>query len=302
MNRIKEGKQKRVIELLDERTSKMIAMTKLVVENHGIDSESYAEQMSEVIEDHGLLTPISVVKEKSKYVIIDGVRRYKALAEFFDGKVPCYIVGEELSKEERTMLALAANKVHRPNDNELNIRYAQMFVSECGQGKIKEHNISSSLSKLTGITDRQARKYKNIANHGTQGVINAVSNNKLTVNEAHTVAVCVPEEKQDDYVKLIEKLDPKTSRAFVGKIGETGLTKAETKVVEKVIKGQDTMSDKEVNMVMSIQFDNFDFEKTMRKSKVDIIKSLDYIAKSKPGELNDIDDIISLCKKIAKKF
>lgn len=302
MNRIKEGKRKRAIELLTEREFQMIPMSKIKTEDYGIDSNYNMDMMDSVIEEHGLLSPLSVVKEGEKYIIIDGVRRFKSFERFFDGKIPCYIVGKNLSKEDRTILALGANKVHRETDNELNIRYTKLLISECSQGMIKEHNISSSLSKLTGISDRQARKYKSIVNLGTEAVIDSVSENRLTINEACAIATNVPEEKQDGYVKIISQLSKPTAKSFVDRISKNDLTKSETKVVDKVIKDIDNLSTSEVNKVISIQFDDFNFAKTYKKMKNDFIKFLKYVSECKPGDIEDIDDVVDLCKKIALKY
>lgn len=183
-------KQERVIRLLEERTFQILPIERLQIQEDLLDSSANLEEMEEEIYDHGLLSPISVVGpyKDGSYKIVDGGRRINIFRKFFSGQIPCYVVSDgNISEKDAKLLAISANKVHRPNDHLLNLKYAEILLEESIDGFIEERHLPAVHSNLTGVSQRQARKYIRIVENGSELLMNALKDRDIGISEADAI-------------------------------------------------------------------------------------------------------------------
>ena len=183
-------KQERVIRLLNERFFQLISIECLQIQEDVLDSKANLDQMEEEIYDDGLLSPISVIGpyQDGSYKIVDGGRRVNIFRKFFSGQIPCYVVSDgNVSEKDAKLLAISANKVHRPNDHLLNIKYAEILLEESVDGLIEERHLPAVHSDLTGVSQRQARKYIRIVENGSESLMSALKDGEIGICEADTI-------------------------------------------------------------------------------------------------------------------
>ena len=187
---LKKKKQERVIRLLEERIFQMIPIEHLQIQKDLLDSTANLEEMEEELYDHGLLSPISVIGpyQNGSYKIVDGGRRINVFRNFFSGQIPCYIVSNgDISEKDAKLLAISANKIHRPNDHLLNLKYAEILLEESIDGFIEERHLPAVHSNLTGVSQRQARKYIRIVENGSESLLNALKDRNIGISEADAI-------------------------------------------------------------------------------------------------------------------
>lgn len=219
--KLRKAKEKRTEKLLKTREFTMLPLSQIVIpENRGIDSDSKMDEITEELLEHGLLSPVSVAGpyEDGTYKVIEGARRIKSLRTFIKkSEIPCYIVAEAVSDREMQLLALGANRVHREDDVSLNIKYAQIIFDDCVDGKIEELHAPAALSKITGLTVKQSRKYMRITREGTDVVQKAVSDGKLPINLAQEIVKAAPDDEaqQNRMVEALEDRNHGTQNAYI---------------------------------------------------------------------------------------
>ena len=283
--RLKQARVKEVKKLFAEREFARIEMTKLETPNIvEIDSDSDLDFLEEALQEHGLLSPISVVGpyENGIFKVVEGARRIKALRNLMsNGLIPCYIVDKAVSDKDLKIYALAANMVHRNNDNSLCVQYTQMLYEECIQGILPKCTIVPKLAELTGITERQSRKYVNIYENGSQNVIRNVSASKLPVNTADAIAkVCPNEEAQNDVAEMYMNAPQ----------GEK----------KEILDGLKDCIRKEKPVTDAVDFQKEIHDKKTQRYVEEIIKSMEMLKTTAKKE--DVRDLVRYCKRFIKFY
>lgn len=85
--------------------------------------------------------------------------------------------------------------------NTSKIAYTKLLCEDAEIGKIKISQVPEILAKKTGMSERQARKYRKIAMDGTEEVITAFENGDISINDAETIV----KHPVDEQSKLVEK-------------------------------------------------------------------------------------------------
>lgn len=292
MTRREQETKRRVTELISKREFKLIDIKKLVNENNLIDSDTNLEDVELEIEAHGLLSPISVVGpyEEGRYIIIDGVRRVKALEPYFKGKVPCYILGDKnTTREERKLLALGSNRVHRESYVELNIRYMQALV------KNSSYSLADRMASLTGISERQARKYKNVVIYGAHKTVDLVCEGKVDITAASIIAKTLEEKVLQ--VKIVKamaspEVGKQDSLAYARSLSALSPIRLE-KAKESVKKKTEKELINEIKRARE--------KKRRRVYELETLKTLEFIIKTSPDGFA-FESIIDQCKQIAEMY
>lgn len=201
----------RVIQGMETRKFECIPKEKLIVMmDDGINHQDNIKDMQDEILDNGLLSPISVVGPypDGTYYVVDGARRVNSLDFVGNHKIPCYVVGDKnLTKKEVAVLALCANKIKRNNDMTLKVRYTQFIYQEYADGVIDRHTVTDTVRKVLNVSPRQARKYINIVENGSENVQNELANGNISINEANAIVNNnVEEDRQDAWLHQVKNL------------------------------------------------------------------------------------------------
>lgn len=196
-------RQKRAKELLENRKFARIPTCQIRYVDLAAGNE---ELLQAVVEAHGILSPISVCGPYSDgtYKIVDGVRRFKAFmkipgADQID--FPCYIVDKDVDEEERQILALAANAVHRKDDTGLIYAYIELYERKAAYGEVDESEVSTLISDATGLTGRHVRDFRKVWRKGSSDLIDAVGTD-IPVSTAAKIADAWPEDKAEQTRRL----------------------------------------------------------------------------------------------------
>lgn len=81
-------------------------------------SEDTLEELAQSIREHGVIVPITVNKNKDKYIIIAGERRYRAAKKAGLNKIPAYI---RIVTEQETMEMALIENIQRDDLNSIEI-------------------------------------------------------------------------------------------------------------------------------------------------------------------------------------
>lgn len=201
--RMQAIRQKRAKELMENRKFARIPSANI----RYVDlAEGDAELLQAVVEAHGILSPISVCGPYSDgtYKIIDGVRRFKAFMQIPGADqidFPCYIVDKDVDEEERQILALAANAVHRKDDTGLIYAYIELYERKAAYGEVREDEVSTLVSDATGLTNRHVRDFRKVWRKGSPDLIDAVGTD-IPVSTAAKIADSWPEDKAEQTRRL----------------------------------------------------------------------------------------------------
>lgn len=165
--------------------------------------------MEEEISDNGVMSPLTVAKrENGKYLVIDGARRLKAFKSLVgeDEEIPCYIVRDvDAPMRELRLLSLAANRVKRPDSQEVCIRFTEELLKLHAKGIFSKADLPAAYAQVTGHSERQGRKYISIVEHGSKGLIDKVRTGEVPVNLASNIA-SRPKKDQTKIAKEYAKL------------------------------------------------------------------------------------------------
>ena len=101
------------------------------------------DNLAQSINNQGLLQPILLRKKDAGYEIISGERRFRAMKQLGNDKVPC-IIKPKITDNEMIEMALVEN-IQRENLNDIEQAYAyQQLLVECG---LSHEEISKKVGK-----------------------------------------------------------------------------------------------------------------------------------------------------------
>ena len=116
-----------------------------------IFGEKSLKQLSQSIEEKGLISPITVKQSKNKYIIIAGERRFRAHQLLKRKKIPAYII-ESDSNKDLMYMALIEN-IQREDLNPIEQAKAYKYLKE---------NLDSSITEIAKTIGKSRPAVSNI--------------------------------------------------------------------------------------------------------------------------------------------
>ncbi len=162
------------------------------------------------IKSCGLITPLTVYKDKSsKYEILSGERRYKALLSINSenpelySEVPCYVIKDENDTQEmddlyKSLIIETSNLETREfNKNQHRIDMLKIIKKIGEKNDAKRKEIVNLLSNQLKISDRYARMYTEIVEADNDELEKQLVDGKITAQEASIIAGMKKEEQNE---------------------------------------------------------------------------------------------------------
>lgn len=202
--RMQAIRQKRAKELLENRKFARIPTRQIRYVDLAAGNE---ELLQAVVEAHGILSPISVCGPYSDgtynyfYALVIRFKSFMKIPGADQIDFPCYIVDKDVDEEERQILALAANAVHRKDDTGLIYAYIELYERKAAYGEVDETEVSSLISDATGLTGRHVRDFRKVWRKGSSDLIDAVGTD-IPVSTAAKIADAWPEDKAEQTRRL----------------------------------------------------------------------------------------------------
>ena len=155
------------------------------------DTDETIRDLADQIEVAGLLTPLGVIKEGTRYRLFSGERRYKAITAYLHWeKIPCQVFEGVSSNKAQLMLHMAngAREYSPARKLELYEEYNALLRQMKASGEFTGP-IQKGVAELLNVSDRQVRTYRTMAEQLTQEEKEAVSSGSLSFGDAKQVAV-----------------------------------------------------------------------------------------------------------------
>lgn len=146
--------------------------------------EKLLEQLSESIEKHGVLQPITVRKSKKDYIIVMGERRYRASKLAGKKTIPCIV---RTYKDDDVLEVQIIENLQRQDVEPTEEAEAIAFLSE--------KYAPAEIAKRLGRTDNFIRQRLKLAGL-IEGFKHFVRNGEMTITLGVGVALFEPEEQQ----------------------------------------------------------------------------------------------------------
>lgn len=146
--------------------------------------EKLLEQLSESIEKHGVLQPITVRKSKKDYIIVMGERRYRASKLAGKKTIPCIV---RTYKDDDVLEIQIIENLQRQDVEPTEEAKAIAFLSE--------KYAPAEIAKRLGRTDNFIRQRLKLAGL-IEGFKHFVRNGEMTISLGVGVALFEPEEQQ----------------------------------------------------------------------------------------------------------
>lgn len=156
--------------------------------------EQKLDELSQSIQQNGLIQPLTVRKVDDGYELIAGERRYRACRKAGFQEIPCYVLTP--SDDEAAQMALIEN-VQRQDLSA--IEEAKSYVQIMKQAHLSQEQVAKKIGKSQSAVANKIRLL-NLPDDIQDGVINGV------ITERHARALLsAPEEKQVRIYKDIVK-------------------------------------------------------------------------------------------------
>lgn len=154
--------------------------------------EKLLEQLSESIEKHGVLQPITVRKSKKDYIIVMGERRYRASKLAGKKTIPCIV---RTYKDDDVLEIQIIENLQRQDVEPTEEAEAIAFLSE--------KYAPTEIAKRLGRTDNFIRQRLKLAGL-IEGFKHFVRNGEMTISLGVGVALFEPEEQQMMLETMVE--------------------------------------------------------------------------------------------------
>ena len=183
-----------------------------IVENEEQSRKDYQQDkivdLAESIKQKGLIQPIIVKPDGSKYIIISGHRRYRAFKELDRKTIPSIVKEEQYQKEELLIISLIEN-LQREDLNTVEISESLYKLKEFRKFNQEE------LAKFTGYSKANISKYIQIYGAIKNNVEKKEAAKRLGIKRAYS-HFCVNSEKKNTenhlqvlHIKIKNKDDKK---------------------------------------------------------------------------------------------
>lgn len=165
------------------------------------DTDDTIRELADQIDVAGLLTPLGVIKEGSRYRLFSGERRFRAITTYLHWeKIPCQVFEGVSPNKAQLMLHMAngAREYTPARKLELYEEYNDLLRQMKENGEFSGP-IQKGVAELLNVSDRQVRTYRTMAEQLTQEEKEAVSSGTMTFGEAKETAVeRAAEQKRED--------------------------------------------------------------------------------------------------------
>ena len=154
------------------------------------------DELCQSIRENGVIVPITVKKEKDKYILIAGERRYRACKQAGLKQIPAYI--KVATQQEIMEMALVEN-MQREDLNAIEIALSlKALIEECN---ITQEKMSERIGKNRSTITNYLRLLKLPAE-----IQIALRNNQISMGHARSIINVESQEKQLEILKrIIEK-------------------------------------------------------------------------------------------------
>lgn len=154
------------------------------------------DELCQSIRENGVIVPITVKKEKDKYILIAGERRYRACKQAGLKQIPAYI--KVATQQEIMEMALVEN-MQREDLNAIEIALSlKALIEECN---LTQEKMSERIGKNRSTITNYLRLLKLPAE-----IQIALRNNQISMGHARSIINVESQEKQLEILKrIIEK-------------------------------------------------------------------------------------------------
>lgn len=134
------------------------------------DTDDTIRELADQIDVAGLLTPLGVIKEGSRYRLFSGERRFRAITTYLHWeKIPCQVFEGVSPNKAQLMLHMAngARDYTPARKLELYEEYNDLLRQMKENGEFSGP-IQKGVAELLNVSDRQVRTYRTMAEQLTQ--------------------------------------------------------------------------------------------------------------------------------------
>ena len=210
-----------------------------------IDNEEMEELISSV-KQFGIMEPVSVIKQDSKYLLISGHRRKHAALLAGLEKIPV-IVLENLTDEEIDIRMVDANIQRKKLPSEIAHSYKLKYEAMKHQGKDDTESEWSQekLGKEFGMSGRQVQRYLRL-NELIDELLDAVDSKQIQLMLAVDISFLNKEIQERIYDAMLLGIKPNQEMVVrLKRIQEAGIATKEN--VSEVIQNKEHKENRDVN-------------------------------------------------------
>lgn len=210
-----------------------------------IDNEEMDELISS-IKQFGIMEPVSVIKQDSKYLLISGHRRKHAALLAGLEKIPV-IVLENLTDEEMDIRMVDANIQRKKLPSEIAHSYKLKYEAMKHQGKDDTESEWSQekLGKEFGMSGRQVQRYLRL-NELIDELLDAVDSKQIQLMLAVDISFLNKEIQERIYDAMLLGIKPNQEMVVrLKRIQEAGIATKEN--VSEVIQNKENKENRDVN-------------------------------------------------------
>jgi ParB family transcriptional regulator, chromosome partitioning protein len=200
--------------------------------------EEKLNELAQSIKEKGIIQPIVVNKEKNKYEIIIGERRWRAAKKAGLKSIPCIV--KNFTNREKLEIALIEN-IQRENLNSIEeaivyeelIKDFKLTQDELAKRIGKSRTTISNTMRLLrlpkniqeevikeNITEGHARALLGIEDEDSETILKKIKKNKLSVRDVEKLVSSYKKETSSDEEDTKEKNDSKNKDENIDKINE----------------------------------------------------------------------------------
>lgn len=210
-----------------------------------IDNEEMDELVSSV-KQFGIMEPVSVIKQDSKYLLISGHRRKHAALLAGLEKIPVMVL-EDLTEEEMDIRMVDANIQRKKLPSEIAHSYKLKYEAMKHQGKDDTESEWSQerLGKEFGMSGRQVQRYLRL-NELIDELLDAVDSKQIQLMLAVDISFLNKEIQERIYDAMLLGIKPNQEMVVrLKRIQEAGIATKEN--VSEVIQNKEHKENRDVN-------------------------------------------------------
>lgn len=261
------------------------------------------EELAESIKEYGLMHNVVVRKRNdSKYEILSGERRFRALREIDYKKVPCRIVKDDVTELDAEVMLIQANMQQR----ELNLqekmqgikRLQEIYTEKRKSGEKLQGKTRDLIGKHLGISGVQVGRYQKIDKDLIEPLKEKLNSEDITVTQAHTLSSLTESEQEiiSDEIKdlnckehkeevetlingIKQPVENKHDKELINEMYSESHSESDIVVSDCAKNADETEQKKEIKTEDNEIQDKFDELKEMIKQseKIDLVINMSYI-------------------------
>jgi ParB/RepB/Spo0J family partition protein len=156
------------------------------------DSDEDLNALAMSIQANGLINPITLnQKSKTKYQIISGERRFRAISKFLGWETIPSIVYYRLSSNKAQLMLHSANLDVREYTSGQKLQFymeTEKLLRKMQQSGEYDGAIQKGISELMGLSTHQIRKYQKIIDSLSKKQVRQVVNGDMNLEQAYNLA------------------------------------------------------------------------------------------------------------------